>query len=615
MCIRDRLLGMGFFVFAPIFLFRLGIITPHIGHFLILLSLYFSLKAINKNSSFYWGILLTIALLVNFYLFCMAAALYFASLCDRLLLHANPPLFSSSFPKISISSTVLFFTPIRVAILIEVLLMGVFLWLVFWQVGYLEVTSLSTGNYGIGRINLLALIDPDTWSYILPNIPDVPDPVEPLARAFESFAYLGLGSIFLALLGFIAWLMSRVALKPIYLRYRSLVWALLALSLFAISNQVALGPYGFVVPIPDSVRNAASILRASARLFWPVYYAVLLTILYLVMRGYSKKTATLFLAVGLLIQIVDTSAGWLPKRKTLFMQTPASVMGTPLQSPFWAEAAKHYQNIVIVLPQDGGSIDWKVFADYAAKYHLKTNSAYLGRYDANKINQSKVKLITLLQTGFYDQKSLYVIADDKIIRTLQHLNKSVDLLARIDGFNVLAPGWVACALCIQLPYTDLVQNLIPSLNLNTPFLFSRAGKKLKPYVLVNGWTYPENWGVWSMDNHARLILPLPQYLPVSSLMKNRKVQASYVVMDVRAIVNSQHPTSHLNIVVNEKQVQKLNLTQGDQNYITIPITAAIQEAGFLQLDFEFLNPIRPKDIGMGNDDRRLSIGLISATFH
>ena len=98
-------------------------------------------------------------------------------------------------------------------------------------------------------------------------------------------------------------------------------------------------------------------------------------------------------------------------------------------------------------------------------------------------------------------------------------------------------------------------------------------------------------------------------------MKNRKVQASYVVMDVRAIVNSQHPTSHLNIVVNEKQVQKLNLTQGDQNYITIPITAAIQEAGFLQLDFEFLNPVRPKDIGMGNDDRRLSIGLISATFH
>ena len=72
---------------------------------------------------------------------------------------------------------------------------------------------------------------------------------------------------------------------------------------------------------------------------------------------------------------------------------------------------------------------------------------------------------------------------------------------------------------------------------------------------------------------------------------------------------------HLKIIINDHQTQDLNLTQGDNNLITIPITKSIKEAGFVQIDFEFLNPVKPKDIGMGSDDRLLSIGLKSAIFH
>ena len=58
----------------------------------------------------------------------------------------------------------------------------------------------------------------------------------------------------------------------------------------------------------------------------------------------------------------------------------------------------------------------------------------------------------------------------------------------------------------------------------------------------------------------------------------------------------------------------VTLTDPSKNSIEIPITSAITQAGFIQIELKFQNPIRPKDLGMGDDGRLVAIGLEDARF-
>ena len=484
--------------------------------------------------------------------------------------------------------------------LLQPVLVIALLLLLFYQAGYFVVTSISTGNYGIGRINLLSIIDPDTWSYVLPNLKDVPDPFEPNARIFESFVYLGLGTIIAGLFTLYAVFKGRVSFKPLAKRYVYLVIALIALALFAISNNVAIGPWGFSIPISEGLRNGASILRASARLFWPVYYVLILMILYGVIRGYSKKQAILILASCLVIQIADSSAGWWPKRKSLFMLPAASSMGTPLQNPFWEAAAKHYQNVVVILPQDGGSIDWKIFADYAAKYHLKTNSAYLSRYDTTKLQDEKQKRLKQLEMGQYDVNTLYILEDDRAILALRKLNLQNDLAARIDGYNLIAPGWIACAECPQVKSTEVLINLLPTLGQTISF-----GKDTQQQFLVKlsaNWAQAESWGAWSIGTRASLVLPIPKDIPRE------------LVIDVRALIDASKPVQRINIFINGRPFDNISLSKAQHNLIRIPLNKELLNSDFLEIVFELPDAHSPKSAGIGDDERQLAIGIERAWF-
>jgi hypothetical protein len=583
-----KILGAGFFIFAPAFLWRLGVHAAYASHFLILGALVLVFKpsdsGFKTKNMVVWLTLLCAALLISFYLFVMVLAMYLVFIVQ-----------SIQSPQPDLSNK--FFLSL---VLLYGILGSLLLLLLFHQAGYFVVTSLSTGNYGIGRINLLSIIDPDTWSYVLPNLKDVPDPFEPNARIYESFVYLGLGTIIAGLFTLYAVVKNKVTFKPLAKRYIYLVIALIGLALFAISNNIALGPWGFSIPISDSLRNSASILRASARLFWPVYYVLILMIVYGVIRGYSKKQAILILSICLLIQVADSSAGWGPKRKNLFMLPASSVMGTPLQSPFWEEAAKHYQNVVVILPQDGGSIDWKVFADYAAKYHLKTNSAYLARYDTAKLNAEKTRLLKQLESGQYDAHTLYILEDDRAISALRNLNPQQDLALRLDGYNLIAPGWNSCAQCQKSIAADLLTNLVPALG--QTITFGRDAQQQFLVKLGANWAQAESWGAWSIGTRASLVLPIPKDRPRE------------LVVDVRALVNTSKRAQRVKIYINGQPSESAVLTQSNSNQIHIPLNNQLLSGDSLEVVFELPDAHSPKSVGIGDDDRQLAIGIERAWF-
>jgi hypothetical protein len=236
---------------------------------------------------------------------------------------------------------------------------------VAWQAGYfaIEGASGTTRGFGDFRTNLLALFNSRGWSYWLKPIP-LRDAVE--AATGEGFQYLGAGSLFLLLSAVFAIIKRKIQLSSITRlaaqNYPFLMIVLLVLALISFSNYIGFGPWNLRVPLPDFLLSLLSIVRSSSRLFWPMYYAILLVIMYVLVKAYSSRSILILFGIAAVLQVIDTSAGWLPIREKVALSA-SSQFKTKLQNPFWKDAGQHYKNIVTT----GGQSNWEDFGIYASE--------------------------------------------------------------------------------------------------------------------------------------------------------------------------------------------------------------------------------------------------------
>lgn len=145
--------------------------------------------------------------------------------------------------------------------------------------------------------------------------------------------------------------------------------------------------------------------------------------------------------------------------------------------------------------------------------------------------------------------------------------------------------------------------------------------------LDRGWAPEfESFGVWSNATRSTLLISPPKNIS----NKNQ------IALNVRALVNPNYPTQNVEIWVNGQfnQIVKLRDPFSNWIYINDPLSSSkkftnipeltkgvySQLTWFMHLslapiaiEFRYQNPARPKDLGIGEDDRLLSIGLISAT--
>jgi hypothetical protein len=414
-------------VFAPPMLKRLGLHAALMGQFLVLAALYLNLLFQNKYRWQCWLPLLVASSLINFYLLVMVFALWLANLLDQWI--ANK---STTFTAL-IKEFILCLIPVIFSM---------------WQAGFFLIDSPSFGaeGFGIYKLNLLSLLDSNNWSYILPNIKNPED-------LGEGFNFLGLGILFLIPFAIIKIIPIYPYWMPRLKRYPFLCLMLFGLTIFSLSNNISAGNYSFSYYWPDFLINKAAILRSSGRLFWPVFYSICLFILILIVRGYPRKKTLLLLSCACLLQILDSSAGWLPLRKHL-ANISISTPKLELSNPFWNAAAKHYSKIeVYPLRISQAQTYWYPLSHLAAQFHLSTNAVYLGRSaNAKIIDMTNAKFEQIKLSGKYDVNTLYILDDWKKYPELlsPNLNSSKDLLALIDGIIVLAPEWKICKDCLKV---------------------------------------------------------------------------------------------------------------------------------------------------------------------
>ena len=584
-------------VFTPIVLYRIGVHSSLVAQFIVVAALFLSFRKTQRFRSLYWITLLCVSVLIHFYLFAMALALWLVNLLDKAISQ-----------KISSSNAC------------KELLLGISCSLFCaWQAGYFLMggSALAAGAYGIGRMNLLAPFNASGWSYVL-------KPISGALAAYESFDYLGAGILLLIIVSIPLLYTQAKSVWSLINRHRLLLVLLILLTLFAITNQIEWGQHRIEVAMPAWLFMMASIMRASARLFWPVYYVIILSVIYVIVKGLPKRVATTVLAIGLVVQIVDTSAGWLPIRQKIARDASGvDVFTQYLQAfsePFWDAAGKHYKKVLVVpAQQPPGKIpyDWEKYASYAAKYRMGTNSAYLARVDQGKLDAFHADFEQKVAKGQFDLAALYILGPEKLLPVAMHLDPAVDLLARINGMYVLAPGWKSCTTCPQVPPEYEIHPTIPKTSKDKALDFSAKGEGKHFLVGVAawqvvgwGWAYPEAFGVWSEGDKVKLTIPLP-IEPITGLE-----------LEMRALVSPKHPQQTVEVWVNSQFQKKVILSQGQGNQIFVEIPQAstnnsapsAPKQDYVTIELRLPNKAKPKDLGIGDDTRELAIGLVGGVW-
>ena len=583
--------GTGLLSFSPPMLWRLytpsGTQAALASHFLILAALFLVLRKTEDKRIFYWTTLLALAVLTNVYLFAMVSLLWLSDLLDRAVSQ-----------KILTGHKV--FYEIFAAMIVALICA--------WQAGYFAISGSSVGDMGYGffKLNVLGPLDPSGWSYLLPNIP-IP------TSWGEGFNYLGLGAICVVAIAIgLLILISKpkaklVAQKSNVIRllmaHRFLCVCLVCLYLDAITNNIGIGMRVFSFELPLFLNSSLHVLRASARMWWPIHYCLIIVAIYLICNVSSSRIAITILAGALVLQVIDTNRGWSTTRKDLAQDTYAEIYSPDLKSPFWKSAAVHYKKLIRI-PAMSQSNKWVQFAWLASEYGMKTNSVFFARVDSYKVAKANQDLKAVIMKGEYDISALYIFEDRFLIPVLATRGPN-DIVAKIDGFLILAPGWKTCKSCAPIAPEDWISNdQLPNPSNNTIGFSNQKKDKDLVFYLENGWSWQEDWGTWSDGKSAILNLPWPKKTPHS------------ITLNFKTFLDpNKHPSQTIDIWINGVFDRQIEIRQYENNYLRLPLSKKMLESPYLKLEFRFKNPVIPNDLVSENKDKRtLGIGLISAQF-
>lgn len=411
--------GCLFVVTAPPLLMRL---TGHMalcGQWTILAALYFYMRPAPRRPVLAWSVLAGASVLIHAYLFFMVAAIWAADLARR---HLATP--GTGTPR---GSRWIALAGECAGVVSTALVAG-------WMGGlFLAAKGADASGFGIYKMNLLGPIDGDSWSHLGLNFPQGPG-------EYEGFNYLGAGGIALVMLA----LGVRLLVKPreplAARRWWPLTLVGAMLTLLAVTNDIGLGAHQWHLALPPAMQHllARSPIQSTGRLFWVVYYAMILgalTCLARRLRGAALAGTMLLLVV---LQGIDLGPGLLHLGRTLEAAATRPIP-SPLQDPFWNQAGADYR-VLREVPTRLAAPDWPVLARYALEHGMATDVVQLARVDPDRLRETSSEQLQRLTTGQPERDTLYVIQPSVLPSAQRHL-RATDALFELDGLIVLAPGW------------------------------------------------------------------------------------------------------------------------------------------------------------------------------
>ena len=570
-----------FFIVSPQMLWRLnthaGVHNALVAQFLILAGMFLTLRIDGSKRFVFWCILFLASLTINFYFLLITSFLWAADSLDKFFAKKHS---AKNFAKE-------LFTLLAI-----VLFAG-------WQIGYFAIatSSVDIWGYGFFRFNLMAPLDSYGLSLFAPNL-NLP------STWGEGYGYFGAG-ILLGILFALPYLFTQwVAVKKFIETRPALIFVLILFLLLALTNNVGIGSISYLVDLPDLALKVLGITHSAARFFWPIYYFLLIFVFYAIQKLYTKRLSLIILCTLTFIQLIDLYPLVRSIREEYSKDKTGVYDTSVLKNKLWGDIAQNYKKLVLI-PAINQPINWETFAFFASKYGLATNAIFTARIDSSKIISANKKLDELIIKGNLESDAFYVIQDNFVLPIVSSANIDSPII-RLDGLNVFLPNWRKCHSCMQFDEEQLLTMNLFRPTLGEQILFSSTNKKA-PYYLGLGWSWVENWGVWSDGAISGINFPLP----------NGEINGIKLRLQP-FVVHDKKKEQIVEIVLNDNSAtyQKLVFTDSEPITIMIPIGKRLDLKNLVNIKITLENPVSPKSLQMGNDDdRKLGIGLISASFY
>lgn len=556
------------FFFSPIYLFRLSHHATLVGHWIILLGIYLLIIDRNIKSKKYWFFLINLSCFINLY-FTFILTIFYLTFVAYDSYKKNKYL--SNFVK----SFFIFLT----------------LYISMYVSGYFEIRYIDGIGFGFGqyKLNLLSIIDPGnnngiSWSQILPNIQLSSH------EKNEGFNYFGLGNL---LLIFVC-LISNITKKNKIISKNNFQFIIISVIFFllALSNKISLGNIEIInIELDKYLLGMLSIFRASGRLFWPVYYLIIIFSIYSIYKNFEKKIIIRIILILVSIQILDISKAI--HDYSIIINNKVNY-NNPTLEKFINKETK-----LISINNYNYNKNFSEISFLTEKLGVaKTNVINLARVDRKKIAQYRYELIKNLYKKKLEENVIYIIDNQS------HLN---NLKKIFDKKNVI--------------FLDANKFWIMTLNKNSLFINTSNFEKIKnnqKHIFDNnniqkekylglGWSYnPIKGGIWS-DGY------------ISSIILNAEDITKDLVITINCdpYLNNYHKKQYVDIYYKNILLKnyEFNLNKKNTNKIILKIEEKLIDSKNIELVFNFRNPGSPSDYFESPDSKKLGILIKDITIN
>lgn len=306
--------------------------------------------------------------------------------------------------------------------------------IVFWSIGGFTGESAEAKGLGEFSMNINSLFNPMGWSSFLKDLQ-----VANIGQ-YEGFQYLGLGMIILLILSIVILIFKlifngnifgkRKINKELFIykikRIISPLIVFIILLVISLSNIITFNDnIIYEYKLPDFIESIFNIFRSTGRLFWPITYIIIFSILIIIFKNIkSFKVVFIILVSTLFIQVADLSN----KFEEISNKFKTNItFNTTIKSDFWNGVGENFEHIMILPAYIS---DYSYFSRLATDYNMTLNTGSYARGPYDEIANIASQTVGELKEGKIDDNTVYII---------QHFNVLVDVMinAPKDKYRVI----------------------------------------------------------------------------------------------------------------------------------------------------------------------------------